>query len=113
MSLWSLFGITECYAAAQGSTQAGFMSMLPMLLGFGVIFYFLFIRPQNKRATEHGQLLSNLSKGDEVLTTGGILGRVVKINDDFIVLSIADAVDVTLKKSAVANVLPKGSLKSI
>lgn len=115
MSIWSMIGISDAFAAtgSQAGGAAGLVSMLPMLIGFGLIFYFMFIRPQNKRASEHRSLIDNLSKGDEVLTSGGIIGRVSKINDDFVMLAVAEQVDITVKKTAVANVLPKGTLKTV
>ena len=108
-----IFVAPAAFAADMQEAFAGISSMLPMLVAFGAIFYFLLIRPQNKRQQEHTNLVSKISKGDEVLTNGGILGKVAKISDDFIVLSIAESVEITIKKSAIANILPKGTLKSI
>lgn len=112
-----LFSVVNLFVpmayAADANTTAGFSSMLPMLVAFGAIFYFLIIRPQNKRQQEHQSLINKVAKGDEVLTNGGILGKVAKISDDFLVLSVAESVDITIKKSAIANILPKGTLKSI
>jgi preprotein translocase subunit YajC len=75
--------------------------------------YFMMWRPQSKRAKEQQQLLGSLSKGDEVVTAGGLLGRITKVTDQYISLSIANNVDITLQKSSVTNVLPKGTLKTI
>lgn len=118
MSLLNIAGITDALATTAASTsaqpqQASLLSMLPMLVIFIVVFYFLLIRPQSKRAKEHRKLLEGLAKGDEVVTTGGLAGKIVKITDDFIVISIADNVEVTFQKAAIATVLPKGTLKAV
>ena len=76
------------------------------------IMYFLMIRPQMKRAKEHRAMLDKLSKGDEVMTSGGIAGTVTDIGDNFVTLEVADNVRVRVQKAAVGNVLPKGTLKS-
>ena len=88
------------------------MSLL-MLVGFMVIFYFMIWRPQAKRAKEHKNLLAGLQKGDEVITSGGIAGRVVKVADDFVVLEVSDTVELKIQKMAIAASLPKGTLKAI
>jgi preprotein translocase subunit YajC len=89
--------------------------MLIMLAVFGLVFYFMIYRPQAKRVKEHKSLMSELSKGDEVLTQGGIVGKIVKVSDekDFIVVSIAEGTEVTVQKSAINAVLPKGTMKSL
>ncbi len=90
--------------------------MISMLVMVGVVFlfmYFVSIRPQTKRAKEHRHLLGSLSKGDEVMTSGGILGRIVKLNDSYVVLSLTDTVEITIQKSSIVSALPKGTLKSI
>lgn len=84
-----------------------------MLVVFGLIFYFMLIRPQSKRAKEHKNLLANLAKGDEVVTSGGVIGKITKVTEQFIVLEIADKVEITVQKPAVVAVLPKGTLKSL
>ena len=91
------------------------MSMLIMLAVFGLVFYFMIYRPQAKRVKEHKNLMSELSKGDEVLTQGGIVGKIVKVSDekDFIVVSIAEGTEVTVQKGAINAVLPKGTMKSL
>lgn len=86
------------------------MQLAPMLVIF-VIFYFLLIRPQVKRAKDLKQLVESLAKGDEVITNGGVAGRVVSVNDDFVGLEVADGVVIKVQKQAVSTVLPKGSLK--
>ncbi|HKY69864.1 MAG TPA: preprotein translocase subunit YajC [Gammaproteobacteria bacterium] len=89
------------------------MSQMLVLVGFIFIFYFLMWRPQSKRAKQHRALIASLDKEDEVVTSGGILGRVVKVTDSFIVLSIAEGIEIPIQKNAVAASLPKGTIKSI
>ena len=105
--------IGTAYAQAAGSASGGdsLMSMLPIILMF-VILYFLMIRPQMKRAKDHRAMLDKLGNGDEVITNGGIAGTVREIGDSFVTVEIADNVRVRLQKGAIANVLPKGTLKS-
>jgi preprotein translocase subunit YajC len=87
------------------------MSLLPLILMF-VLLYFLLLRPQMKRAKEHKQMISSLQKGDEVVTTGGTLGRVTKVSDGYVNLEIAPNVEITVQKPAVQTMLPKGTIKS-
>ncbi|WDE00079.1 MULTISPECIES: preprotein translocase subunit YajC [Thalassomonas] len=110
----SLF-ISQAHAAAAPAPQGGGMEMVIMLLVFGLVFYFMIYRPQAKRVKEHKNLMSELSKGDEVLTQGGVVGKIVKVSDekDFIVVSIAEGTEVTVQKGAVTAVLPKGTMKSL
>lgn len=96
--------------AAQGPSM---VSNIVMLVGFLAIFYFLLIRPQSKRAKEHQNLVSGLSNGDEVALNGGILGKVTKVGEQFIVLTIAEGIEVKVQRQAIASALPKGTLKSI
>ena len=98
-------------AAPAGSTQRGLISMLPMLLIFVAVFYFLIIRPQSKRAKEQKQLMDSMQLGDEVLTNGGIVGKIVKLRDSYITVLIAKETEVMLQKNAVATILPKGTLE--
>lgn len=107
--------ISKAYAAAAPAQQGGGMEMLIMLLVFGLVFYFMIYRPQAKRVKEHKSLMSALSKGDEVLTQGGLVGKISKVSDekDFIVVSIAEGTEVTVQKAAVSAVLPKGTMKSL
>lgn len=96
------------------TTTQGITSMLPMLLAFGVIFYFMLIRPQNKRAQEQQTLINNLQKDDEVITTGGILGKIVEIGDQFIIINISENTPITIQKNnTIVSCLPKGTLKTI
>jgi preprotein translocase subunit YajC len=87
------------------------MQFLP-LVALVAVFYFLILRPQQKRAKEHKTLMEALQKGDEVATIGGILGKVTKVNDDSVTIEIADNVIVQVQKAAIQNVLPKGTIKS-
>jgi preprotein translocase subunit YajC len=106
------FLISDAYAQAQGSpAQPSMMSylLLPLML---VAFYFLLIRPQQKRAKEHQNLLSKLAAGDEVVTAGGILGRVTEVGDAFVTVEIATNVRVKLQKSQITQLVPKGTYKS-
>lgn len=89
------------------------MSFWIMMGLFVVIFYFLIIRPQNKRQKEHKKMIAEIDKGDEVVTAGGMLGKVSKVTDNYIVITISDNVDISVQKHAVTAVLPKGTLKSI
>ena len=95
---------------AKQSGMSGQIIMIAVLFGG---MYFLMIRPQSKRAKEHNNLLAGLVKGDEVVTTGGLVGKVNKVVDQFLILIIAEGVEVTVQKQAVSFVLPKGTLKSI
>ena len=88
------------------------MDFIIMMVALFAIMYFLMIRPQMKRAKEHRAMLDKLSKGDEVITSGGIAGTVTDIGDNFVTLEVADNVRVRVQKAAVGNVLPKGTLKS-
>ncbi|WP_290702020.1 preprotein translocase subunit YajC [Amphritea sp.] len=89
------------------------MFNLIFLVGFGVIFYMFMWRPQAKRAKDHKALLGGLAKGDEVITAGGLIGKVVRLNDDYIVLSVNDTTELTFQKGHVSAALPKGTIKEI
>ncbi|MGL1959149.1 MAG: preprotein translocase subunit YajC [Colwellia sp.] len=110
----SLF-ISTAHAAASPAPAGGGMEMILMLAVFGAVFYFMIYRPQAKRMKEHKGLMSALAKGDEVLTQGGIVGKIVKVSDekDFIVISITEGTEVVIQKSAINAVLPKGTMKSL
>jgi preprotein translocase subunit YajC len=98
-------------AAAGGSDmQSSLMSMLPLVLMF-VVLYFVMIRPQMKRQKEHRAMVEALAKGDEVATAGGLIGRVTKLGDTYLGVEIASGVEIQLQRSAVVQVLPKGTLK--
>ena len=96
--------------AAGGDMQSTLMSMLPLALMF-VVLYFVMIRPQMKKQNEHAAMIAALAKGDEVITGGGLLGKVSKMGDTFIGLEVSPGVDIQVQRSAVIQVLPKGSIK--
>nr|WP_298250581.1 preprotein translocase subunit YajC [uncultured Halomonas sp.] len=102
-------------AYAQDAPAGGGIAQIVMLVGFVAIFYFLLWRPQAKRAKQHKQLIAGLAKGDEVVIGGGMLGRITKVSDEseFLTMEIAEGTQVNVQKSAVATVLPKGTVKSI
>ena len=102
--------ISSAYANAAPAGPDPMFQIL-MLVGFIAIFYFLLWRPQQKRAKEHRNLIDNLAKGDEVATSGGVMGRITKVSDDVVTMEIADGVQVLVQKPAVAMLLPKGTLK--
>jgi preprotein translocase subunit YajC len=105
--------ISNAYAqAAGGDPTGGLMGLLPLILMF-VVLWFLMIRPQMKRAKEHKALIEALAKGDEVVTQGGMAGRIVEVGDSFIQIEVASGVNVAVQKQAVGTVLPKGTLKSL
>ncbi|MGB0467188.1 MAG: preprotein translocase subunit YajC [Pontibacterium sp.] len=99
-------------AAAANPMDSGMFNIL-FLVGFGLIFYFFMWRPQSKRAKEHRDLVGGLTKGDEVLTAGGILGKVAKLSDDYVVLEVCEGTELTFQKNHVSAALPKGTLKNI
>ncbi len=111
------FVVSSAHAAPTAtpadSTQGSLLSFLPMFIVFFLFMYFAVWRPQSKRAKEQQNLMSSIAKGDEIMTAGGILGRVAKITDQYISLAIANNVEILIQKTAVVTVLPKGTLKSI
>jgi preprotein translocase subunit YajC len=107
-----LISTAHAQQAATTDPMGGFMQLLPIILMF-VVLYFLMIRPQMKRAKEHKALIEALAKGDEIVTGGGIAGRVTGISDNFLILEIAAGVEVRVQKQAVTVVLPKGTLKAL
>ncbi|WP_066707207.1 preprotein translocase subunit YajC [Curvibacter delicatus] len=110
MFISSAFAQTAPAAAAGGSMQDSLMSMLPLVLMF-VVLYFVMIRPQMKKQKEHRAMVDALAKGDEVVTAGGLLGRVSKMGDNYIGVEIANGVEIQVQRSAVVQVLPKGTIK--
>jgi len=104
--------ISSAYAQAAtgGSTQDTLMGMLPLVLMF-VVLYFVMIRPQMKKAKEHKAMIEALAKGDEVVTAGGLLGKIAKIGESYVGVELASGVEVQMQRSAVVQVLPKGTLK--
>lgn len=109
------FFISNAMAAANNAPtgQADGTFSLVMIVAIFVLFYFMLIRPQNKRAKEHRELISQLKKGDEIVTTGGILAKLIAVDDQYIKATIAEGVEISLQRSAVSTVLPKGTLKSL
>ena len=108
--------ISNAHAAAGAAPQTGgTMELVFMLVMFGLIFYFMIFRPQSKRVKEHKSLMESISKGDEVLTNGGILGKIAKISadSDYVLLDLNDTTQITIKKDYIAAVLPKGSIQSL
>ena len=104
-------------AFAQGAPAAadptgGLMGLLPIILMF-VLLYFMMIRPQMKRAKEHKAMTEALAKGDEVVTSGGLLGRITKVTDAYVTVEIAANTEIVVQKAAVTTLLPKGTMKSI
>lgn len=95
------------------ATQGGDLMQFLPLVALLAVFYFLILRPQQKRAKEQKAMIEALQKGDEVATLGGILGKVTKVSDDNVAIEIADNVTIQVQKAAIQNVLPKGTIKSI
>ncbi|KAE8175790.1 preprotein translocase subunit YajC [Photobacterium carnosum] len=110
------FFISQANAATEGASAGGSPYQLFIMLGlFAVIFYFMIYRPQAKRVKEHKTLMSSMGKGDEVMTNGGLLGRITKSSSesDYIVIALNDNTEVTIKKDFITAVLPKGTMKSL
>ena len=99
-------------AGAAADPTGGLMSLLPMILMF-VVLWFLMVRPQMKKPKEHKALIAALAKGDEVVTQGGILGRIAKVGDTYVTVEIAAGTEVAVQKPSISLVLPKGTLKSL
>jgi len=105
--------ISSAYAqAAASSPGSDIMTFLPMI-AIVVVFYFLLIRPQQKRAKETKAMLEALQKGDEVVTAGGVVGKISKLSDAYANVEIAPNVEITVQRSAISLLLPKGTLKSL
>jgi preprotein translocase subunit YajC len=105
--------ISNAYAQTTvAGAESSLMSFLPIILMF-VVLYFLMIRPQMKRQKEQKSMMEALSKGDEVITAGGLLGKVAKVAEAYVPLEVADGTEVVVQKSAVSTLLPKGTLKSL
>jgi preprotein translocase subunit YajC len=111
MSFFISTAFADAAAPAAGPAGSGFEWIF--LVGFLVIFYLMIWRPQAKRAKEQKNLLGNLQKGDEVVTSGGIAGKINKVTDDFVVIEVSDTVELKIQKAAIAATLPKGTLKAI
>jgi len=104
------FFISNAYAQ-DASASGGLLSFLPLIVIF-VIFYFLLIRPQMKRAKEHKQLVSQLSTGDEIVTNGGLLGKITKVGESFLTVELSENVQIKVQRHAISSVMPKGTIKS-
>ena len=105
--------ITNAYAQASGGMPGGdLMTFLPMIAIF-VVFYFLLIRPQQKRAKETRAMLEALQKGDEVVTAGGLVGKIAKLSDQYASVEISPNVEISVQRAAIAQLLPKGTIKAL
>jgi len=104
------FLIQDAYAQGGAPGEGGLLSLLPLVIIF-VVFYFLLIRPQQKRAKEHKAMVEALGKGDEVITNGGLLGKITRVGDSFVTLEIAEGTTVRIQRAAVAALMPKGTIK--
>ncbi len=109
MSFFISDAIAEAGAAA--SQQPDPIASLLLPVGLVVLFYFFLIRPQSKRQKEHKKMVSDLQKGEEIITSGGILGKITKVNDDFVTLEIANDVSIKVQKAAIQTIMPKGTIK--
>ena len=105
------FFISDAVAAAPAGQQDPMTTMI-FFGGMILIFYFILIRPQSKRAKEHRELVSALAKGDEVVTNGGMLGKITMVGEQFVSIEVTENVELKIQKAAVATVLPKGSIKA-
>jgi len=103
--------IQDAWAQAEAAPDP-LISFLPLILIF-VVFYFLLIRPQNKRQKEHRELVSNLAVGDEVVTAGGVLGKVTEVSEQFLRIEVADGVQLRVQRHTIGAVMPKGTIKSV
>ena len=105
--------ISNAYAQAAGApADAGLMGFVPIILMF-VLLYFLMIRPQMKRQKEHKAMVEALGKGDEVITAGGLVGKITKVGEAYVNLEVADGTELIVQKNAVATLLPKGTIKTL
>lgn len=106
------FLISDALAQGAGGSPSPFPSLIMLVVLFG-LFYFLLIRPQQKRQKEHREMTQKLAKGDEIVTQGGVLGRITKVGDSFVSLEIAEGTEIRVQRAAVATLMPKGTMKSI
>jgi preprotein translocase subunit YajC len=104
--------ISPAFAQAAPSGDSGYIGLLPIVLMF-VLLYFLMIRPQMKRAKETKQMIEALQKGDEVITAGGVVGRITRLGDAYLSLEIAPNIEISVQKAAIQVLLPKGTIKSL
>ena len=103
------FLISDAFAQGGGEAGGSLFSLLPLVVIF-VLFYFLLIRPQQKRAKQHKEMVAALAKGEEVVTNGGLLGKVTEVDDNFITLEISNGLNVKVQRQAVSQVMPKGTV---
>jgi preprotein translocase subunit YajC len=104
--------ISRAFGQGADGAQSSIMSFLPLILMFAVL-YFIMIRPQMKRQKEHRNMLGAMAKGDEVVTNGGIVGKVTKVTDAYVGVEIAEGTEITIQKGSVTTILPKGTIKSL
>jgi preprotein translocase subunit YajC len=107
-----MISLAHAQTAGAADPTGGFMQILPMILMF-VVLWFLMIRPQMKKAKEHKALIAALQKGDEIISGGGLVGRITKVDEGYITVEIAEGTEVIIQRQAVAIALPKGTLKSL
>ncbi len=103
------FFIANAWAQSSGGSNQ-FFTLLPMILIF-VVFYFLMIRPQQKRAKEHRNMVAELAKGDEVVTNGGVLGKITAVDENFVGVEVTDGVQIKVQRMAIAQMMPRGTIK--
>jgi preprotein translocase subunit YajC len=106
------FFISDAMAASPQSQGDALMGFLPLVVIF-VVFYFLLIRPQSKKAKEHRAMVAALAKGDEVVTNGGVLGKISKVGENFVELEVAEGMILKVQRQAIANLMPKGTIKGL
>ena len=106
------FLIQDAWAQGAAATGDPLLSMLPLVLIF-VVFYFFLIRPQTKRQKEHKEMVSKLAVGDEIVTAGGVLGKVTELGDQFVQVEVADGVRIKIQRHTIGAVMPKGTIKSV
>ena len=105
------FFISDAMAQSAGAAgSGGFMTFLPMILLF-VVFYFLLIRPQQKRQKEHKNMVNDLAKGDEIVTMGGVLGKITAVDDNFVTIEVAKGTEIKVQRMSVQAMMPKGTIK--
>ncbi len=105
--------ISSAWAQAGGGAQGGGIESMLLIVVMFVVLYFMMIRPQMKRAKEHKTMIEALQKGDEVVAAGGILGRISKINENYVTLEIANNIEIQVQRPAIQVILPKGTIKNI
>ena len=106
------FLIQDAWAQGTAAPSDPLLTMLPLVLVF-VVFYFFLIRPQTKRQKEHKEMVSKLAAGDEIVTAGGVLGKVTDLGDQFVQVEVADGVRIKIQRHTIAAIMPKGTIKSV